>query len=299
LIELLVVITIIAVLIGLLLPAIQKVREAAARTKCQNNLHNLAVACHNYHDANGKFLNGGDRNTQLSWHVYILPYIEQGALFGQFSQAAYTVVPFTGAGKNNPYGLTFIPTYLCPASPQLQNDTTGANVQTVEFVGGVPPYTTHYYGVMGPKDSNTPFTYQRDPSGGHGGFALQGMFLRDGFGEVKMRDVIDGTSNTLLIGERSWVPKDNNGATTTSRYRTWVRGCEDNNVVCAGTKNVTNGINTPITSTFMDIAYGSQHPQGCNFALTDGSVRFVKDTIPLALYYAVASRNGGETVSEY
>jgi prepilin-type N-terminal cleavage/methylation domain-containing protein/prepilin-type processing-associated H-X9-DG protein len=294
LIELLVVIAIIAVLVGLLLPAVQRTREAAARTQCQNNMKQIGLGMHNHLDALGNFPRAGNRDTQLSWHVYLLPYIEQGNLFNQFSQATGS---FTGTGKNNPHGLAYVPVYLCPGG-QRRIDTTGPNIQPGEYVPattGEPAYTTHYYGILGPIDSTVP--YQVDTSGSHGGFSLQGMLLRTL--DVKPRDVTDGMSNTIMVGERSWIPKDNFNSAQTSRYRTWVRGCEDSNIVCAGAKNVVNAINTPNTATFNNIAMGSQHPQGCNFVLADGSVRFVRESIPLGTYRALASRNGGEVIGDY
>src|SRR5579884_2648066 len=118
LIELLVVIAIIAVLIGLLLPAVQKVRDAAARSQCQNNLRQLGLGLQNYHDVN-KFLPlAGIQSNQLSWHVYILPYIEQDNLYKQFSFAAGAFNGSGGTGPNkNIYAVNNkITTFLCPSS---------------------------------------------------------------------------------------------------------------------------------------------------------------------------------------
>ena len=101
----------------------------------------------------------------------------------------------------------------------------------------------------------------------------------------------DGTSNTIMLGELSW---DNE--TTGTRYRSWVRGCEST-PVCAGAKNITNAINTPSIATFNDIAMGSMHPGGASFCMGDGSVRFLRDAIPLGTYKSMASINGGEVIS--
>jgi prepilin-type N-terminal cleavage/methylation domain-containing protein len=301
LIELLVVIAIIAVLIGLLLPAVQKVREAANRLKCQNNLKQIGLALHQYHSAFGQFPPAGDgqpatgsnaRSNELSWHVYVLPYLEQKNLFDQFNFAAgaYDGANGRGPGKNEFAVQYRIAAFLCPSSI-AERMLTGPhdNVNSPELINGVPPYTTHYYGVMGPKGTNpvTGALYGEIREGGHGGFATQGVFQRQD--KVSFSDVTDGTSNTLAVGEMSWV--DPRGGT---RYRSWVRGC-DTAPVCAGCKNVVNSLNTTSIATFSDMAFGSQHPDGTNFLKADGAVRFVSENIALGVYKSSASRNGGET----
>ena len=297
LIELLVVIAIIAILIGLLLPAVQKVREAAARSKCQNNLKQLVTACHNFSDTAGHLPQAGDKsmaaaeNSELSWHVFILPHIEQGPLFNQFSFAAGSYCGGGGAGplKNEHAVRLKIPIYLCPASPVQKMFTVAPhNVNAPELVNGQPPHTTHYYGVMGPKGanpSNPGNNYMHDPQGAHGGFAQQGIFQR--VDKIKFADIGDGSTNTLMIGEMSWM---SNAGT---RYRSWVRGC-DTAPVCAGAKNVVNSINTLSIVDFSDMAFGSQHSQGTNFAMGDGAVRFITQTVNLGVYKSAASRNGDE-----
>ncbi len=122
LIELLVVIAIIAILIGLLLPAVQKVREAAARTQCQNNLKQIALAWHYYHDTNDRFTNGSvlftfadGSQTQTSWVITIAPYLEQGSLYQRFySMTAATILGVSSDPNINP-SAAVIPTLFCPS----------------------------------------------------------------------------------------------------------------------------------------------------------------------------------------
>lgn len=164
-----------------------------------------------------------------------------------------------------------------------------------DLVGGEAPYTTHYYGVMGPKGTNpaTGTAYRADALGTHGGYGLQGIFHWTT--PCRLSQVTDGTSNTLMLGEISWT-----NTVTGTRYRSWLRGRtmnDDHDVT--GAKNVVNAINTPGVGTFNDIAMGSQHPGGANFALGDGSVRFIRDTIPLGTFRSLASRDGGETIDDY
>jgi len=297
LIELLVVIAIIAILIGLLLPAVQKVREASMRLKCQNNLKQVGIGLHAFHDARGGMPRSGDLRTQLSWTVFVLPFIEQDGLFKQISQ---TTGAYTSAGKNNAFGLVRMTTFLCQASSIDRMQTSAPHhVNPPDLVNNVPPFTTHYYGItgsLGTDPNNT--AYPHDTTGSHGGFATNGMFLRDPTATtaptvgIRFPQVTDGNSNTFMVGEMSWV---NN--ITGTRYRSWLRGCDGD--VCAGAKNINNSINTPSTATFNDLSMGSQHPGGTNFCMGDGSVRFFTETINLTTYRSLGTCNGGETVSDY
>jgi prepilin-type N-terminal cleavage/methylation domain-containing protein/prepilin-type processing-associated H-X9-DG protein len=304
LIELLVVIAIIAILIGLLLPAVQKVREAAARTKCQNQIKQLALAVHAYHDTQRSLPRSYVAATQLSWHVYILPHMEQDNLFRAFNTTAggdYTIT-----GRNNPHGLTRMPMYLCPSSTVEKMQLVAPhNVNPPDLVPantGEAPYTTHYYGINGPRGTSPAgFTYPQT-SCTHDGtpVATSGMFIPDRLGNqnyppIKLVDVLDGSSNTLMIGEMSWT------STFGTRYRTWLRGGAGGDCYAVGARNITNTINSGITAAliaqFNEVPMGSLHTGGANFALGDGSVRFIADTIPLATYRSMASKDQREVAT--
>ncbi len=286
LIELLVVIAIIAILIGLLLPAVQKVREAAARMKCQNNLKQLGIAMHAYHDANDRLPPGGTgSNTNspntarvgmtgnIGYTVYILPFIEQDNVFKQASMtAAYNAAP------NTAINTVKINTYFCP-SGQVEDST---------FVTGK---TIHYQGVMGPRGTNAASgtAYTTAGAATHGPVSRHGILGPNS--AVKLSGgIVDGTSNTLMIGEISF----HNAAC----YRPWTRGWDGNAMGVA--KNVVNPINsTPYngSNNFNDVSFGSPHTNGCNFLMGDGSVRFLNQNVAMANYLAAASRDGGESIS--
>ena len=296
LVELLVVIAIIGILIALLLPAVQAAREAARRSQCSNNLKQLSLALHNYHDTFKTFPPAGITINQLSWHVFILPFIEQGSLHDQFSFAQGS---FRDADKQE-HGLNRIDGFLCPSCPGEYTGWKHANAQ-VPAGSGNEPYTTHYHGVMGPRGTN-PYTGDAyrvlaQNIGSYGGYAQQGALTFPA--PARFRDFLDGTSNTYAIGETSWETPTQKNTT----WRNWIFGANgpfdttETNRAFPGCKNVFYPINTYIVTTFNNTSFGSNHPGGCQFAISDGSVRFVSETIENSLYLATASRDGGEPVS--
>jgi prepilin-type N-terminal cleavage/methylation domain-containing protein/prepilin-type processing-associated H-X9-DG protein len=309
LIELLVVIAIIAILIGLLLPAVQKVREAAARMSCQNKMKQIGLAAHNYHDANGNLPPAYDARTGLSWHVLILPYIEQDNLYRLFDQTNASV-SHAIVGRNNPHGLVKLAAYQCPSCPLQEqafgapNNTNGDSDRIPGTAAGAPAAIPHYYGVNGPRGTN-PSSNTAYPVGTslHEGVpaATSGMMQRDG--KITLMGITDGTSNTMMFAEMSWVQP-----TFGTRYRTWTRGGEEYAGIIAGRpsfvvscRNVQNPINsilrTNLIAPYNDVPFGSMHTGGMNSAFGDGSVRFLRDSITMASYRALGSRNGGEVLA--
>jgi prepilin-type N-terminal cleavage/methylation domain-containing protein/prepilin-type processing-associated H-X9-DG protein len=318
LIELLVVIAIIAVLIGLLVPAVQKVREAANRMKCTNNLKQLSLALHTFHDTYNSFPSSGSSFGEISWLAFILPFIEQNALGSEIKWDTYAGSHNTDtAGRHVVYTGYRIPVFYCPSQGWERNSSPTDVIPTVPAsspfahlnalgFAGQKPYAAHYAGVLGPKGINpangTAYGLA-NPNDHWGGQATQGAFRNcvsaaadrptKHIGHA-IQAITDGTSNTLLLGERSWVNPVN---LEYARYRNWTRGCATTWNVNA--KNVAYPINfghTPVAagSDTNSSPFGSQHPGGANFAMADGSVRFLSHNINFGTYLALASRNGGE-----
>ncbi len=315
LIELLVVIAIIAILIGLLLPAVQKVRDAAARMSCQNKLKQLGLALHGYHEVANSLPPGaqqdvfpqpnpiGNTTTFIrgtSWIVFILPFIEQENLYRQ-----YNFAQTYSSATNGAVGMNVVSTLYCPGGPAPLS-FTDPNAGT----SGNP--STHYYGVMGPGGTtdNWPntyngvtYTYRVGDATGNAAWSGNGMLSQymDRPGSistkrlVRLTDVVDGLTNTIMVGERS-MSQPPPGASTTD-FRSWIRG---NNGGSGAAKNVATPINSTYyngSNNFNNISFGSNHSGGTNFCLGDGSVRFISDTISLPLYMAMASINSREVAS--
>jgi len=306
LIELLVVIAIIAILISLLMPAVQKVREAASRAECVNNLKQMALGCHTFHDEYKRFPSG---NTALaafspyygwSWQAMILPYVEQGNVFNE--ALAFASTPTGGYPYGNPPNPAIVQNitlYTCPSDERSLTPTDSEGF-TIAF--------TSYLGVSGQTADATPpppDTAARD-----------GIFFSRS--TVRIMDIRDGTSNTLLIGERppSW----------DYLFGWWFAGggydmqCEaGDNVLGVREYNyarkaiewipsMITPIDCPDSSVFYQpgnirnycdqIHFWSLHPGGANFALADGSVRFITYTSD-PLMPALASRAGDEPVGDF
>ena len=296
LIELLVVIAIISILIGLLLPAVQKVREAAARMTCSNNIRQLAIGLHHYHDANGAMPvcpNLGT-TTSVGWTTYVLPFIEQDIVYRSMNPSlAATINPNLAAALADR-----VKPFLCPSYSSQENSQIPAEAGA---------FTTHYVGNMGPKGVNPAklIAYQVNVSS-EGGLACEGMLPYHAqfipppalppakLKSSTLSDVPDGTSSTLLLFEVAW----NGMELSPGSLAGWQHGCAWG-AECGAMKNVTNAMMTVKYNgggNYNDTSMGSNHTGGgTNVAMADGSVRFLRRELDLnTVLLPMASRNGGE-----
>jgi prepilin-type N-terminal cleavage/methylation domain-containing protein/prepilin-type processing-associated H-X9-DG protein len=302
LIELLVVIAIIAILIGLLVPAVQKVREAAARSTCQNNLKQLALAVHAHNDTfkilprsagTGYTFTASAPNT-WSWIARTLPYIEQGNLYklGNIAKGPSMNSVQSRLPDGTQACSAIIPVLLCPSDGDSnQVFTNRANV------GSLRMGPTNYQGVAGAnwRSGEARWNPVSLPGGSTDGLdAGNGIFFRsDGYPgrnpKMTLLGIRDGTSNTFMIGE---------GIPTKNQHMSWAF-FNHATATCAIWPNSrrTNGTDFPIGQWQNVYSFRSYHDGGLQFAMGDGSVRFVSESIPIATYRALATRSGGEPVS--
>lgn len=283
LIELLVVIGIIALLIGMLLPAVQNVRAAAARVRCQNNLKQLGLALHAYHDTADALPPGlsvtieRGRYPYLGWPGRILPYIEQDVLWRQIDQAFATdpnLQEFYGHPLHEELLKTPVVLFNCPADGRLP----GPNISNNDLYAH-----TSYLGVHGVNQ------YQRD-----------GVLFRDS--RIKLIQIMDGTSQTIMLGERPPPPNFQLGWW----YRGWGQAQEGSAEMLLGAKEWNTSEATcgegPYQfqpgriDQFCDLFhFWSLHSGGAHFLFADGSVRFLSYSAS-AIMPALSTRSGGEVV---
>jgi prepilin-type N-terminal cleavage/methylation domain-containing protein/prepilin-type processing-associated H-X9-DG protein len=337
LIELLVVIAIIAILIGLLLPAVQKVRDAAARMQCQNNLKQIGLGLHNYESTHQEFPRGTLRqpftgNGQgVCWSYYLLPFIEQENAFRLVTHNLESANWASGNGSilGNPNGTPternifvtnqIIPTYRCPASTAPQR-IWDASTDWWYVHDRVP--VNYLANCSGRLISDAPAEGGTQNSAQWYAFwsSLDGMFMIDN--PQRMSSVTDGLSNTVFVGEAEPAPIGTaipmgqredplNRHPIYCQKDHWHTGGDDGDVSrdlseYLGSTGV--GINLgipnppPIGGPAWDayeIGYSSRHTGGINVLFGDGSVRFINQNINAATWSALGTRAGGEVVANF
>lgn len=301
LIELLVVIAIIAVLIALLLPAVQQAREAARRTQCKNNLKNLGLAMHNYHDTFTLFPWGMDQH-EAFWHGMILPQLEQTGIYNQIAWIESGVGNWDSGSFNETACASFMPVFRCPSMAMPEH----INNNSIE--GRVP---NSYRGCAGSD------IYSDDVSGIPAGSPAGARALEEaklngvlfGCSSIRSGDIVDGMSNTVMFGESytDTYVKDSQqmdywqiGSPQSGGWNPGgTGGTEYSEGLGSTAVRINSRLNPTVHGTLMEISFGSYHVGGAHFTLCDGSVRFISENIDLATYQGLGSRSGGEVLGEF
>ena len=292
LIELLVVIAIIAILVGLLLPAVQQAREAARRTQCRNHLKQLGLALHNYHDIFRLFppgyisrfdATGNDTGPGWGWVSCLLPQLEQSNLYNQINFNVGIEDAANGAVR-----VLKLPTLLCPSDTApdrwqaiSRNLSTGAVISNICEVA-----SANYVGMFG--------TFEPGVGG-------DGVFFRNS--SINLRDITDGSSSTLMVGERSFRLGE----------ATWTGAVTSAVIVPDGSDGVGTGPPESASSLILGHSgdgyspgdrrshvnqFYSLHTGGVHFLFGDGHVSFLSSSIDYRVYQSLTTRAGGETISD-
>lgn len=283
LIELLVVIAIIAILIALLLPAVQQAREAARRSQCKNNLKQIGLALHNYHETHNIFPSGWigvepgvgpnvEYGSGWGWGTMCLPYLDQGPLYSKINFDLDINNPGQAAGLIN-QSLTV---FRCPSDPsdntfELEEEGSPGNVLAVLA-------TANYIGVFGSDELDDCETVSPGTN-----CTSTGLFYQNS--NTRFRDITDGTSQTIFVGERKTDK-------TAGWHTTWVGAVPEGEETFARVLGATDHTPNDPASHFDD--FSSHHTGGTQFLFGDGRVRFVTENIDLGVYQSLSSIKGGE-----
>lgn len=297
LVELLVVITIIGILIALLLPAVQAAREAARRMQCTNNLKQIALACHNYAETwDSCFPPGSPGAKRHGLFSVILPYLELSSVYDVIIKDATDCVTIANKiGRD-----TSVSAYLCPSYGGQSAFTTYAysNADANFASHGV---ITTYQGVGGAFSPNA--TVTGTIASVYGDLPNNGIFQMEKVRRIA--EVRDGLSNTLAVGEFVSLDRAGGYAVAPGNMRMWISGgagtVAGKTYVGYTFKTIVFGVNSPLDrlndlTPYNYLPMVSPHPGGCNFAVADGSVQFINDSINLDTYKALATADGGENV---
>ena len=301
LVELLVVISIIGVLVGMLLPAVQQVREAARRVQCANNLKQQSLAMHNFESSNQHFPPGFEFPSQTMWSAHILPFIEQNNLYDSLNLDG----PWSsGASMANSAALNSgLEIFRCPSAniPESQFDSL-ANIDRTPCC-----YLACASGLNNRESGDRPWagmnrTGSLDSS--------DGVFFLNS--EIRFADIQDGASATVLVGESipdqelfgvdysGHLQKVDHwfiGSAELRTYSTIGAGSAENSECLASTACPMNSLfvpESPIND--KELSYGSAHPQGANISFVDGHIQFINENVDPRIWSAIGSRNGRESV---
>jgi prepilin-type N-terminal cleavage/methylation domain-containing protein/prepilin-type processing-associated H-X9-DG protein len=307
LLELLVSIAIIGVLLALLLPAVQKVREAANRMVCANNLKQIALATHHFHDINGKFPTGGHLPVYVGgiptggtnlW-VELLPYFEQDNLHNKWDPCDNR----NNVGDRNSISAHVIKLLICPSDP-LPADVVNYEAAVT------PPWCWGFYGMSSYGGNAGTRSVPAGPAPAFPGISRDGIFWIDS--RVRITDITDGSSNTFLFGERYHRDPEYDrrqpivfpGLAPIAQLGKWgfvagPGGIMGNDMLhSAAPINYRMPSEGDVQALFnRSNAFGSGHVHGANFAFADGSVRFKSDSMPHSTLKALSTRAKGEVVS--